>query len=120
LTRREFAERFHRALEEAAQLAAGEVGHAIPRTFLVELHGAGYSRVEMTPEAAVEALYLGGTLFYRIIDIAVIAVSASTSTVFVRASGHEPSTWDRTWNDPPGSGPFKQLVAARIRLTDNE
>jgi hypothetical protein len=66
--------------------------------------------------AAGDALYLGDDRFYRIIDVAVVGVSADTTTVFVWASAHHPGSFNETWNDPPGSGPFKQLIADEIKV----
>jgi hypothetical protein len=65
---------------------------------------------------ATDALYLGEDLFYRIIDIAVIEVHSQVTLLFVRASGHAPTVFEHTWNDPPGSGPFKQLLAKTIKV----
>jgi hypothetical protein len=109
MTKPEFKRRFLKELQEAARLAEGQLGRSVPRHFVIELHGAGHSGVAMSPAAAVDALYLGGDRFYRIIDFGVVDVGSSAKTVFVRASDHKPSSWDRTWNSPPGSGPFKQL-----------
>jgi hypothetical protein len=57
-------------------------------------------------------------LFNPIIDVAVIKVSHDEVTVFVRPSGYAPRSFEETWNDPPGSGPFKQLLAGKIELLD--
>jgi len=109
MTKAEFEQRFKDALEEAACLADEQLGRRVPRHFVVELHGAGHSKDRVSAADAADALFLGDDLFYRIIDFGVVEVSPNTTTVFVRASDHEPSSWDRTWNTPPGSGPFKQL-----------
>ena len=71
------------------------------------------------PGAAIHDLYLGTDRFYRIIDVAVIEVGKGHTTVFVRASDHKPASFEQTWNDPPGSGPFKQLIADSIKVSEN-
>ena len=70
----------------------------------------------MTTDEAVNALYLGKNRFYRVIDVAITAVSDKFSRVFVRASAHKPSTFEETWNNPPGGGSFKQLMAEDIEI----
>jgi len=56
--------------------------------------------------------------YHRIIDVAVIKVSRNENTIFMRASDHTPSTFDKTWNNPPGSGPFKQLISQKIEFDE--
>lgn len=114
MTLAEFNELFRQALEQAAKNAETRLSRAVPRDFTVHVYGAGYSGTTMSPEQASERLYLGPNRFYRIIDVAVTGVSGDRCTAFVRASGHQPSSFEDTWNEPPGSGPFKQLLAEKI------
>jgi hypothetical protein len=58
--------------------------------------------------------------FYGIIDVSVKSVSPVVTRVFVGASGHPPDAFERTWNQPPGMGPFKQAVAHRIEIQSAE
>ena len=62
-------------------------------------------------------LFLSETEFYRIIDLAVVDISPTTTWVWARESGHRPVAFEATWNQPPGSGPFKQLIAEEIRTS---
>jgi hypothetical protein len=36
------------------------------------------------------------------------------TTIFMRVSGHRPDTFAKTWNQPVGSGPFKQLLPEKM------
>ncbi len=119
MTKSEFQHLFGAALDVAAKNAERQLGHKVPQHFEVSLHGAGHSGTLMDPVTAIDKLYLGEGKFYRIIDIAVVEVSRRVTTVFVRASDHSPGTWDQTWDDPPGSGPFKQLLPREIKILDD-
>jgi len=117
VTKEEFRALFESALETAAQNAEKKLGRSVPRSFEIEMHAfAPHSRL-LTTEAAFEEIYLGADRFYRIIDLAVRRVSADISTVFICVSGHEPGSFDQTWNQPAGSGPFKQLLSDKIEVT---
>jgi hypothetical protein len=118
MTKQEFRELFEDALELAAVNAEKKLGRGIPRIFEVSLHGAGYPGVLMNPNDALDNLYLGDDLFYRIIDVAVVEVGEASTKVFVRASQHTPAKFEQTWNTPPGSGPFKQLIAEEIKVAE--
>ena len=112
----EFAALFSKALTQAAEEAERRLGRTIPHTFLVRLHGAGHGGELLDPAQVAEVLYLGEERFYRIIDIAVVEVTDHSTICFVRASEYRPGTFAETWNTPPGSGPFKQLQAAEIKV----
>jgi hypothetical protein len=114
----EFKQRFNDALELAAVSAEQRLGKKVCRNFRVRLYGAGHSGDLLDPAEAVDSLYLGENKFYRIIDVSIIEVGSGFSTVFVRASSHKPASFERTWNNPPGSGPFKQLIAERIKVLE--
>jgi hypothetical protein len=110
-----FAERVRAELEAAARNAEARLGRPVPRRFVLLLHGAGHPGDRLTVDAAVAALWLGPERFYRVIDFAVVEVGPETTTVFGRASGHRPGRWEETWGMGSNAGPFKQLLAARIR-----
>jgi hypothetical protein len=120
MTREEFGRLFESALDAAAAHAEASLNRKIPRHFRISLHGAGHigERV-MDVKGAADALYLGENRFYRIIDVSVVEVSGDMSTVFVRASAHQPGSFQETWNNPPGSGPFKQIWAQEIKVTNS-
>ncbi|MFN3233714.1 MAG: hypothetical protein ACE363_16370 [Alphaproteobacteria bacterium] len=65
-------------------------------------------------DQAAELLYLDENRFYKIIDIAIIAVAETNSVAFVRASDHAPVHFEETWN-PQGLGPFKQIESSTIK-----
>ena len=116
MERQQVAELFGSALEDAARNAEAEIERSVPREFEIELHGAGHSRALLDPHAVLDILYLGPDRSYRVIDLAVTAVGPHRTRGFVRVSGHQPGSWDQTWNDPLGSGPFHQLNAERIAI----
>ncbi|HKO55573.1 MAG TPA: hypothetical protein VJ276_06805 [Thermoanaerobaculia bacterium] len=116
MTEEEFAEVFQQALERAAGNAEQALGRAVPRLFEIELHGLAPRSRRMSKEDALHELYLGPDRFHRIIDVAVRRVGKDVTTVFTRVSGHEPGSWDETWNQPPGAGPFKQLIARDVEV----
>jgi hypothetical protein len=119
MTREEFKALFERALDIAAENAEKELGRPVPRSFEIELHGGRHPHPRIVKkDDAFEAIYLGPDRFFRVIDISVMRVSNDVSTVYMVVSAHEPSTWDRTWNQPPGSGPFKQVFAAKIAVIE--
>jgi hypothetical protein len=112
----EFGLLFARVLEEAAINAEVRLKRPVSRDFEIEQHGAtSHSGAALlTPDESLMTLYLGPDSFYRIIDVGVIAVRASKTTVFVCVSGHQPSSFEHTWNQPPGNGPFKQIIFDQI------
>lgn len=113
MTRDDFRKLLLRALEEAARTAERQLGATVPRSFLIELHDAGRVGHRISIDEAIERLYLGTTLFHRIIDIAVIAVVPEGCVAFVRVSGHAPVEYQQTWS-PNDLGPFKQMVPLNI------
>jgi len=116
MSKEEFKTLFEHALETAARNAEKELGRAVPRQFEIEMGGlAPHSRI-MSKEAILEEIYLGPDQFYRIIDISVCRVSKDVSTVYMVVSGHTPGPLNRTWNQPSGSGPFKQVLADKVEL----
>ena len=119
MTKCEFRRLFENALEIAAKNAERKLAHKVSRNFQVLLYGGGHSGVLLDPVTASDELYLGEDKFYRIIDIAIVEVNRQGTTVFVRASDHRPGTFEQTWNDPPGSGPFKQLISMKIKISED-
>jgi hypothetical protein len=118
MTNQEFQQRFEAALEVAVQNAEHQLHRTLSRQLHIRLYGADHSGELLEVKQATDALYLGEDLFYRIIDIAVIETGSQATVLFVRASGHTPATFEHTWNDPPGSGPFKQLLAQTIKVVE--
>ena len=121
MTREEFGRLLEVALDAAARNAEAALGQAVPRSFRIRLHGAGKQGERMVDvKTASDELYLGEDRFYRIIDVAVVEVSSDASTAFVRASSHPPGSFQETWNQPPGSGPFKQILAQKVTVVSRQ
>jgi hypothetical protein len=118
MIKQEFQQRFEAALEAAVQNAERQLHRSVSRQLHIRLYDADHAGDLLTVNQATDALYVGENLFYRIIDLAVIEVSSQITVLFVRVSGHAPSTFEQTWNDPPGSGPFKQLLAKTIKVIE--
>lgn len=124
MTKDEFSQLFQQALETAAQNAERVLQRQIPRQFAILFHGAShsgqvYSGQQLTVETALESLYLGADRMYRIIDVVVQEIDGDLTKVFVRPSGHPPVTsLEETWNQPSGMGPFKQIMALKIKVTE--
>ena len=98
-------------LEAAAQEAEADLKITVPRSFEIELYGAGASGERCTTEEAAVLLFISETESYFVIDIAILAVSDNSTKVFVRASGHAPVQYERTWNAQSGMGPLKRIYA---------
>lgn len=113
MTKHEFRNLFLKALKSATRVADERLGKRIPRSFLIELHAPTSTGEVMTVDQATDRIYLGPDTFYRIIDIAIQKVLPHQTVVFVRASGHAPSSFDETW-EPTRFGPFKQILAQTI------
>jgi hypothetical protein len=109
MTKKEFGELFLEALNTAAGNVEDQLARPISHSFLIELHAPGSSGAHLTVEEALDRIYLGTDIFYKIIDVTIKELSQQNSIVFVRVSGHQPVPFDKTW-DPSGTGPFKQLT----------
>lgn len=116
----EYNKLFQRELQAAIKNAEERLHRELPLEVKIVLHGAGHSGDLMDALTAARELYLGEDRFYRIIDLCVIKVSKKETTIFVRASSHTPGTFEQTWNNPAGNGPFKQLIPREIVNEDSE
>lgn len=116
MNKQKFSQLFANSVELAIQKAEKRLGFKLPRSYQIQLYGAGSSGLLLEPACALDRLYLSEDKFYRIIDVAVVKVSKQSVTVFVRASGHKPTPFAQTWNQPLGSGPFKQINAMKIEV----
>jgi hypothetical protein len=63
-------------------------------------------------------MYLDEDIFHRVIDIGVKSIVRGSPVVFVRISGHAPSSFDNAWNSPRGSGPFEIIEPFKIDIID--
>jgi hypothetical protein len=115
MNKQEFKTLFEQALEVAAKNAEAKLGHPVPRAFEIEMHGLAPHPRLLKKDDAFEEIYLGPDRFYRIIDLVVRRVSKDVCTIFMGISGHPPGSLNQTWNQPPGSGPFKQVLADEVK-----
>jgi hypothetical protein len=115
MTKDDFSRLFSAALEEAAREAEKRFDRGIPRKFQILLHGAGHGGDRMKIQDALDAIYIDEERFHVVIDVAITEVSNTTATALVRVSAHAPVPFERTWNQPPGSGPFKTMVAQELK-----
>jgi hypothetical protein len=118
MNKQEFKILFLKSLNEAAFHVEQRFSRQISRCFEIELHGAGYRGVRITPEKTVDALFIDSDHFYRVIDVSVIEIHETKTCVFVRVSAHKPSVFAETWNQPLGMGPFKLIHAKQVRVFD--
>ena len=116
MNKQEFSQLFANAVEIAIQNAEKRLGFKLPRSYQIQLYGAGSSGLLLEPACALDRLYLSEDKFYRIIDVALVKVSKQSVTVFVRVSRHKPASFAQTWNKPLGSGPFKQMSSMKIEV----
>ena len=61
-------------------------------------------------DEALDRLFLGSDRFYRIIDVAIKKLLPGQSIAFVRASGHPPADFSKTW-EGTSLGPFPNIIA---------
>ena len=118
MLKQEFTELFLKCAHDALAYAEKKLGMPLSDDFDVELHGAGVSGEIISRDRALELLYLGEDRFWRIIDVGVKAVVGGKPRLFVRSSGHEPSSFEETCNTPPGNGPFKVVELLNIHVED--
>jgi hypothetical protein len=102
----QFKELFLRSVQRAVENAKNS-SLEWPVDFHIELHGAGVPGEIISLNDALNKMYLGDDLFYRIIDVGVKVRENKEVIVFVRISNHNPTDFSGTWNEPEGSGPFK-------------
>jgi hypothetical protein len=116
MDKQEFGQLFFSALAQAVLNTETQLQQSVSQSLEIELHGAGEAGTRLSPEEAIEALYIDDLHFYRVIDMAVIESRPAKTCVFVRASAHTPGSLAQTWNQPRGMGPFKQILAKEIRV----
>ena len=117
MTKNEYMALLDDALESAAKNAEQQLGRSVPRNFVIQLHGFAPEPRTLTKQATLDELYIGPEKLYRVIDVAVRRVDCESCTVFMSISGHSPCAFDQTWNQPPGSGPFKQVIASTVEIS---
>jgi hypothetical protein len=93
-------------LADTRQRAEDQLGHGLESDPPIEIAGYGLGGRTYTVDEAADAIYLGPTRFYRVIDVAVRFYPDGNVTYWIRPSGHPPSEWERTW-ESSGRGPLK-------------
>jgi hypothetical protein len=116
LKKNEFVELFRKHLELSAQIAENNIGHPISRNIGILRDSPFPNGRRISIEQAADELFISEMELFRIIDLAVVEVSPTTTWVWVRESGHKTTDISKTWNQPLGSGPFKEIVAKDIRI----
>ncbi len=122
MNREAFKQLFEAALEKAAQIAEAEFQLNVPRNFVVTIPGWGYPEELIDVDSASELLYISNDALPFIVNVCIRAISPYVACAMVMQTGHPPvSSIDKTYNTPPGSGPFKQVIAFKIaRLSDDD
>jgi hypothetical protein len=118
MSRDEFANLMTKALNSARANAERSLGSALPKHEVAAVYGLGNDGKRMSIEAAEQLLYFSDSLSYAIIDVAVLEVWRDSVVYWLRPSGHPPVPWMQTWGGP--DGPFKQLVAAPIKVSTDD
>jgi len=115
VTKSEFGALLLRSLEAAAESAERRLGIAISRNLEIQFEGFSPHPRKLTGDQAVDELYVGPDRFYRVVNVGVVEVRKERTVVSMCVSGHPPSSFADTWNQPNGAGPFKQIEWADIR-----
>jgi hypothetical protein len=109
-----------KALEIAARNVEQHYTVKLSRKFEIEFFGLYRSGDIIDIETTIERIYLGKGQFYPIIDVAVMKANPEITTIRLVVSGHEAvPTFEQTWNDPPGSGPFKQMLFLQFKFASD-
>jgi len=109
MNKSEFVELFRKNVERAILVGETVFSTSMPKGLLCELHGSGYSGATLSIDEVENLLFIDEDTFYRIIDIGIKLVGSNDYRLFVRISPHPPSSFEDTWNNPDGNGPFKVL-----------
>lgn len=117
MNRDEFKVLFEKSLNIAVEKAEQQLGYEIPKKYQIELHGAGFSGALLDVETVFSNIYLGKDRFYLTIDLSVKEITPQITKIFMGVGGRQPDSFDKTWNQPPGMGPFKPTTTWKIRVS---
>jgi len=117
MTRQEFHALYLNALEQTTRAAELQFGRSLSRHFGVLRDSPREDGRRVTPDEAFDEIWLGEDRYYCIVDVVVVEASPSKTWLWIRESGHPPEAYEKTWNQPPGSGPFKTMLPMEIRST---
>jgi hypothetical protein len=119
MNKKSFKKLFLRIGADAIEQARATTSQNVPSEFIVEMHGGkgstGQGRL-MTVDEAVDALYISKTQFYIFIDVFAKSVRGNQTILFVRPSGHESTSFEKTCNTPEGNGPFKVMPPVDLKI----
>lgn len=111
MTKEEFRKLFEKHITKAIEYSEKVLNTKLPTKLRIAFTALGYqyNSLEDTIDIAetLELLYLGEDKFFAIINIGVRDIIQDTTIMWVTPTGHRPREFDKTWNIPPGSGPFK-------------
>lgn len=121
MNKTDFKTLFDNALTTAAAQAEKVFKTTIPRTFLIEMHASGLNGVILPAEEVFEVLYISDNDFPVQVDVAVKEIDTDTNTtiVFMRANDRKRVKFEATAQFAAGTGPFKQLLSPKLKLTRN-
>lgn len=85
--------------------------------FEIELYGAYHAGSILNLAETLDAIFLDEERFYRVINVSVCEISQQKTRFRLGVSGHEPSTFKKTW-DSSGWGPFKEIIPVQIRILE--
>ena len=110
----DFKNLFKTSVEIAIVNAEAKLGIRLSRNIKILISGWEPLSPTLTLDEAFEEIFISESSFFRIIDLGVIRFSNNSVSVAVRHSDHKPSEFEDTWNQPFGSGPFKQIIFEEI------
>jgi hypothetical protein len=100
-------------LEAAARVFEHYTNQPVPRTFRINIIGVPRHNGEhLTVEEAIKRLFLGENLYLPVIRARIMGIHEAHLYLELIPDG-KGVPFERTWNHPPGAGPFKF-----INLTD--
>jgi hypothetical protein len=109
ITREVLYDLLFRCIHISLETAQREVAEPLPEQLRLELPAFGQAGREASLEEVLAALYIDGT-FPRVVDVAIRGIINKRTIIWIRPSGHAyVSDITDTWNQPPGTGPFKSI-----------
>jgi hypothetical protein len=111
----DFGQLLREKLNEAVDLGERSLGKQIPRNLMILRDSPKSDERRISVEQAISELFVSDDKFYNTIELTVVEVSPTTTWIFADEKGDSTNSFDKTLNQPPGSGPFKPLMSNKIR-----
>jgi hypothetical protein len=109
LSREQFEALLDAAVERTVEVAQRDVAEPLPPSRRYRLRSFGFDDEDLSLDAIADLLYFDGT-FPPIVDVSVRGIAGDATLIWLIVPGYPwTSELEQTWNDPPGSGPFKSL-----------